>query len=369
MSSSNLLSFVGWSFLPNLITGWVQTIYYGVTIRAGEPKPTPGTPRYNEHRRRIYILVVSCYLLYTVYEADWVLQRAGTFYSDLGVPVDASEKEIKSRFRRLAAMHHPDKLGPDAGSDSGDFFMQLKTASEVLTDPAKRFAYERFGPEMLKWQHCTTIRDYIMRGAQALIPYYLLAAIVMYGMGMMGYLEWGKYWRWLTIVVLCVFELHTVTRPAYPRLVAAVINPLLTRFTHHGPYLPFQLITLARKLSVTFYIALSQIGPLVLRGGNNASGKGGTAASTGDTSEKVLRQTLDRIEQAAQTLDADASRLMELEMAPFAGDPALVNSMRGKLREWLVQNTIRSDPMVKDALGRSFQKRRADAPAGAKGTR
>lgn len=347
----------------------MQSIYYGVTIRAGDQKPAPGSPRYNEHRRRIYILVVSFYLFYTIYEADYVLQRAGTFYSDLGVPADAGEKEIKSRFRRLAATYHPDKLGSDAAADSGDFFMRLKTASEVLTDPAKRFAYERFGPEMLNWQHCTTARDYIMRGAQALIPYYLLASIVMYAMGMMGYLEWGKYWRWLTIVVLCVFELHTITRPSYPKLVGKIINPLLTRFTSHGPYLPFQLITLARKLSVTFYIALSQIGPLVLRHGNNAGGKGGTAASTGDTSEKVLRQTLERMEQAAQTLDADAARLMELEMAPFANDPAAVNSMRGKLREWLVQNTIRSDPMVKDALGRSFQKRRADAPAGAKGTR
>ena len=56
-------------------------------------------------------------------------------------------------------------------------------------------------------------------------------------------------------------------------------------------------------------------------------------------------------------------------MAPFAGDPELVKSMRGKLREWLVQNTIRSDPMVKDALGNSFKRRRADAPAGAKGNR
>ncbi|KAJ2994663.1 hypothetical protein NUW58_g1489 [Xylaria curta] len=53
-------------------------------------------------------------------------------------------------------------------------------------------------------------------------------------------------------------------------------------------------------------------------------------------------------------------------MAPFAGDPEAVTDMRSKLKEWLVQNTIRADPMVRDALGRSLQKRRVDAPAGAR---
>ena len=56
-------------------------------------------------------------------------------------------------------------------------------------------------------------------------------------------------------------------------------------------------------------------------------------------------------------------------MAPFAGDEEMLASLKGKIKEWLVQNTIRADPMVRDALGRSLQKRRVDAPAGAKGNR
>ncbi|RWA03084.1 hypothetical protein EKO27_g12021, partial [Xylaria grammica] len=78
---------------------------------------------------------------------------------------------------------------------------------------------------------------------------------------------------------------------------------------------------------------------------------------------------LDRLEHAARSLDADAARLMELEMAPFVGDPEVIKDMRSKLKEWLVQNTIRADPMVRDALGKSLQKRRVNAPAGAKGTK
>ncbi|KAI1502808.1 membrane associated DnaJ chaperone-like protein [Biscogniauxia marginata] len=366
-----------------LVTGWVQSIYYGLTIRAGDPRPAPNSPRYAEHRRRIHILVMSLYLLYTIYEADYELRRAGDFYSDLGVPFTASERDIKSRFRRLAALHHPDKVGfnnnnngaDGAGDSGGDYFMHLKTASDVLTDPARRFAYERFGPDVVDWKHCTTVRDYVVRGTQGLLPYYGLAAVLMYVMGLLGYLEWGRYWRWLTLVSLCVFELHVVTRPRAPRFVAAVLNPFLARFTSHPPYLPFQVVGLARKLCVTVYIAFSQIGPLLQQGqqkkggagGEDARGEGGSGSAADN--DKLLLQNLDRLEQTARAMDVDATRLMELEMAPFAGDPEVLGSMRSKLKEWLVQNTIRADPMVRDALGRSFQKRRLDAPAGARGNR
>ncbi|KAI1662638.1 hypothetical protein F4813DRAFT_341339 [Daldinia decipiens] len=251
--------------------------------------------------------------------------------------------------------------GGDA-ADSADFFMHLKTASETLVDPARRFAYERFGPDIIAWKHCVTIRDYVVRGVQVLVPYYGFAAVAMYVLGLIGYLEWGRYWRWLTLVALCVFELHTITRPSFPSFLSGLINPVLTSFTDHPPYLPFQAITLARKLSITLYIAFSQIGPL-LQPPNQRGMK------PGEASEKALQQSLDRLEQTARSMDVDAARLMELEMAPFAGDAEVIGSMRSKLKEWLVQNTIRADPMVKDALGRSFQKRRVDAPAGAKGNR
>ncbi|KLU86351.1 hypothetical protein MAPG_05365, partial [Magnaporthiopsis poae ATCC 64411] len=142
---SSFMSLIGWAFLPDLATNWVQTIYYGIVIRAGDPKPRPGTPRYAEHRRRIHILVVSAYLLYTIFEADREIRQAGSFYSDLGLTPAATEREVKSRFRRLAALYHPDKVGttggggsaPQQGGYDADFFMRLKVASETLTDPAR----------------------------------------------------------------------------------------------------------------------------------------------------------------------------------------------------------------------------------------
>lgn len=53
-------------------------------------------------------------------------------------------------------------------------------------------------------------------------------------------------------------------------------------------------------------------------------------------------------------------------MAPVAGDEQGVKELRGKVKEWLVQNTIRNDPEVRDAMGRALGKRRVGAPVGAR---
>jgi hypothetical protein len=243
--------------------------------------------------------------------------------------------------------------------------VHLKTAADALTDPARRFAYERFGPDVMGWQRCVTIRDYVVRGAQGLVPYYMMAALAMYGLGLLGYLEWGRYERWLVLAVVLVFEAQCVTRPDFPAVLEKVVNPvwgLLGR----APYLPFQAVALARKLSVTLYIAFSQIGPLLAA--DTSSGQLVVDGKKGDD-EAALKQGLERLEMAVKRLDADTARLLETEMAPFAGDEDMRGSMAAKVKEWLVQNTIRSDIMVRDALGRSFAKRRMDAPAGAKGNR
>lgn len=99
--SSTIFSYLGWSFLPDFVSTHLQNFWYNFTYRAGDPKPQPGTPLYAKHRRRIYIGVIVVYLLYTLYEADWNIRRAGDFYAALGVDHDAEEKELSSRFRRL----------------------------------------------------------------------------------------------------------------------------------------------------------------------------------------------------------------------------------------------------------------------------
>ena len=82
-----------------------------------------------------------------------------------------------------------------------------------------------------------------------------------------------------------------------------------------------------------------------------------------------MKQNLDRLEEIAGLTKREADRAVMLEMVPYMGDEQAMGALQGKMKSWLVQNTVRSDPMVRDALGRSLQKRRTEARAGAKGNR
>jgi molecular chaperone DnaJ len=64
------------------------------------------------------------------------------FYVMLGVSREASETEIKKAYRKLAMEYHPDRNpSPDAEAR----FKEITEAYEVLRDPQKRSAYDRYG--------------------------------------------------------------------------------------------------------------------------------------------------------------------------------------------------------------------------------
>src|SRR3712207_230448 len=69
------------------------------------------------------------------------------YYQVLGVPKTATEKEIRSAYRKLARQHHPDLNPGDKNAE--DRFKEINEAHEVLTDDEKRKLYDRFGED---WQ-------------------------------------------------------------------------------------------------------------------------------------------------------------------------------------------------------------------------
>ncbi|HEY2406522.1 MAG TPA: molecular chaperone DnaJ [Polyangiaceae bacterium] len=64
-------------------------------------------------------------------------------YEVLGVERNASDADIKSAFRRLAALHHPDKNPGDPHASTR--FKEANLAHQILSDADKRAAFDRYG--------------------------------------------------------------------------------------------------------------------------------------------------------------------------------------------------------------------------------
>eukprot|EP00917_Polyrhabdina_sp_WS-2016_P009141 GHVP01020403.1.p1 GENE.GHVP01020403.1~~GHVP01020403.1.p1 ORF type:complete len:372 (-),score=69.59 GHVP01020403.1:8-1123(-) len=74
-----------------------------------------------------------------------ILSKKKCLYSILGVSKDASDSEIKSKYRKLAVKLHPDKNkdNPDASTE----FADISHAYQVLSDKEKRKSYDLHGEE------------------------------------------------------------------------------------------------------------------------------------------------------------------------------------------------------------------------------
>lgn len=110
-----------------------------------------------EHRGNWKCLWLICVCLLTI-----VVQSTVDHYGVLGVGCKAEDAEIKRAYRRLALLHHPDKVQV-ATEDTEKLFIAITTAYEVLSDPSKRREYDELtaghAPSVGKFSRSSRIHD------------------------------------------------------------------------------------------------------------------------------------------------------------------------------------------------------------------
>jgi len=70
------------------------------------------------------------------------------YYKILGIPKNASDKDIKKAYRKLARKYHPD-VNPN-NKDAEQKFKEINEANAVLSSPENRKKYDEYGKD---WEH------------------------------------------------------------------------------------------------------------------------------------------------------------------------------------------------------------------------
>jgi hypothetical protein len=127
------LPWLGWAFLPSLATDLTLKLLYSSSLLARPQTPNSAI----KQSSRVRALLVAAYLAWSFYIT--IASRELSAYELLGVDLNSSVEQVKKAFRRMAMLHHPDKVG----AQGERFFIALRRSHDVLSDPVKRFAYDR----------------------------------------------------------------------------------------------------------------------------------------------------------------------------------------------------------------------------------
>src|SRR6056297_1613425 len=79
------------------------------------------------------------------------------YYKTLDVPRDASQDEIKKKYRKMAAKFHPDKNPGNKKAEQK--FKEIGEAYEVLKDPEKRKLYDKVGSDWKRYEQAGASAD------------------------------------------------------------------------------------------------------------------------------------------------------------------------------------------------------------------
>ncbi|KAF7350963.1 J domain-containing protein [Mycena sanguinolenta] len=281
----------------------LKVLHYALRTYLGIPAPPAGTFEYQRHYRYTFAVVVLGYLIYTMIQGS--NSMLPNFYEILGVAPAADENALKLAFRQFAKRYHPDRVGPQGEA----LFIQVRDAFEALKNPTVRFAYDRFGPEVLKWSsHCSTTGEYLRHGLTQSIGYHVVAGAVLVFWTAIGDSSPVAFWRYLLYFSLLACELFLILSPSPSLLPSGLLIGSFTPPTEgptHRTILHFlfprrvayQHILFIHQLFLFLSIALSRVAPQFF-----------------PDAAKITEAMSHRLFQLVCAADRETSQLLHLEL-------------------------------------------------------
>ncbi|BGO96618.1 Chaperone DNAJ [Rhodotorula toruloides ATCC 204091] len=323
--SANLISVFGWSMIPSFLTSAILTLFYRffpssrptVPPRAAPQHVAAANARAQRHYRRVRITLIAAYLAYSVLSIYWSQARGAeqNYYTLLDLSRDLVDRDgasvVKSHWRRLARVYHPDKVGKEGEA----FFVLLRRGVEVLEDENKRLAYERFGPGVQEWgDKLVTKREFLAKGTlyAGIFWGFAFGSIAVFTFFRKSERRYN-FWRYLSLALCLSLEFHLLFRSSPSPTFSFV-------FPHR---LPYQHIALLRQLFISTSMAMSQLGPLLFPETPTHFAAASPASSEAEQYARAvadvdsLKPLIERLMRVTAQAELEASVLQSLELRPL----------------------------------------------------
>ncbi|KAI0300441.1 hypothetical protein B0F90DRAFT_1817509 [Multifurca ochricompacta] len=325
-----IFGLLGWSYVPDFITSTL--------LRWARPYlRTPVTPL---HYRITFAFVVLSYLAYNFFEAS--LSTPPNFYELLGVSPTADAGQIKTAFRTFARRHHPDRVGPQGA----DLFVAVREGYEALMEPNKRWAYDRFGANILSCKECVTQHEFLARGLIQSLGFHIVSGLALLFFSAIGRSSSVAFWRYTLFFGHFASELSLLFGPSPS-------SPDYQGYSFLSLFFPtrlaFQHIRLLHQLFMFFSIAISRVAPVLFPDASD------------DASSPILALGAAAILEKVKTVDRELHNLIDTHMLSVkqpgsrrAGDPdeRTLEHLTHEMENLVIENRLAAAPAVSD-LGRA----------------
>lgn len=248
------LIFGGWSIIDAIGTKLILEALYTIPIfRFQLKRPPPRTLAAKSHLETARILVALAYFLYCA--GKIIISMEPSVYKALEVSVTASDTAIKRRFRELAKIYHPDKVG----EEHADVFRLLHEKYSLISDPDTRLLYNMFGPRIALWERLSTQTEYIHNGFKELV-YQHISMLLQQALGtILQFNRWssrsmnvGSMWALLLQACVFILQMRMLTDDKWATWLGYATGLAIFQAVSITTYMLFPCILVLQQFNISF---------------------------------------------------------------------------------------------------------------------